>query len=127
MTVEGPDGKRYLACRDGSPVPQGTGAIRLDLRDPASREIVVAMINAKSNADATEAVITERFGPGLRDYLRDADAVRGLEIEVVAAELPPAFRVTPSWIRSILESMDIPIRRKRRTRAATSVEQAIRG
>lgn len=55
MTLEGPDGKRYLVRKDGSLVRDGDGyprPVRIDELDPASARIVRAMIDAKAAADA---------------------------------------------------------------------------
>jgi hypothetical protein len=51
MTVEGPDGMRCLVYRDGSMVLPGSGPVRLDDLDPASRRIVGALLDLDARAD----------------------------------------------------------------------------
>jgi hypothetical protein len=53
VTIEGPDGHRYLVYRDGTPVlplPEGEVLNIKDL-DPASADIVRALIAARENAE----------------------------------------------------------------------------
>lgn len=51
MTMEGPDGKRYLVRNDGSLVTEGT--VRLDELTPGSRRIVEALRAAHAWTDRT--------------------------------------------------------------------------
>ena len=51
MTLEGPDGKRYLVRSDGSLVTEGP--VRLDELTPESRRIVEALRAARAWTDRT--------------------------------------------------------------------------
>jgi len=54
MTLEGPDGKRYLVRRDGTLVTGGP--IRLNDLTPESRRIVQALIDAARSSRKPSAV-----------------------------------------------------------------------
>jgi protein involved in polysaccharide export with SLBB domain len=56
MTLEGPDGKRYLVHRDGSLVLPGNGPVRLADLTPESRAIVEALLRGRESATKAAAV-----------------------------------------------------------------------
>jgi hypothetical protein len=56
MTLEGPDGKRYLVYRDGSLVLPGNGPVRMADLAPESRAIVEAILRGRENATKATAV-----------------------------------------------------------------------
>jgi|BarGraNGADG00212_2_1021979.scaffolds.fasta_scaffold77511_1 hypothetical protein len=55
MTLEGPDGNRYLVYRDGSLVLPENGPARMADLDPASRRIVEALLAARDSARSADA------------------------------------------------------------------------
>ena len=55
MTLEGPDGHRYLVYRDGSLVLPENGPVRMADLDPASRRMVEALLAAKRAARSDAA------------------------------------------------------------------------
>jgi hypothetical protein len=55
MTLEGPDGKRYLAYRDGSLVLPGNGPVRMADLAPESRVIIEAILRGRENATKAAA------------------------------------------------------------------------
>jgi hypothetical protein len=55
MTLEGPDGNRYLVYRDRSLVLPENGPVRMADLDPASRRIVEALLAAQESARTGDA------------------------------------------------------------------------
>jgi protein involved in polysaccharide export with SLBB domain len=56
MTLEGPDGKRYLVYRDGSLALPGNGPVRMADLTPGSRAIIAAILRGRENATEAAAV-----------------------------------------------------------------------
>jgi hypothetical protein len=60
MTLEGPDGRRYLVYRDGTLVRPEDAPARMEDLTPESRRIIEALLAAKRSADERAASVASR-------------------------------------------------------------------